>query len=130
MAHLSAHVCVCIVFHLNPSYIVYHTPERVCYTVAGTGIAYHLPNTKSDSSNLAIFQLTANLPFSTEVVFLGGQSDVQKTIRGPVVQCQGCGDLDTHSKAEPQSIADRLGALTGESACAAPLHCAEAEKGL
>ena len=109
---------LCIAVHTVQCTSCYALQHVTCIVIwCRPGIAYHLPNTKSDNSNLAIFQLTGNLPFSIEVVFLGGQSDVQKTIRGPVVHCQGCGDKDYDNSHEQPSIADRLQTLTGESAC-------------
>lgn len=75
-----------------------------------TGIAFQLPNTKSDKANLAILQLTGNLPFSTEVAFMGGQSHEQRTIREPVTMCANCG---SDSQAEADSKAHRLDALAG-----------------
>lgn len=78
-----------------------------------TGIAYQLPNTKSDKANLAILQLTGNLPFSTEIALMGGQSDEQRTIREPVTMCANCGTQGSDSQAEADSKADRLDALAG-----------------
>ncbi len=75
-------------------------------------MAYQLPNTAAAKSNVAIFQLTATLPFSMEVVFLGGQSDVQKTIRGPVNMCAGCTPPEQSPKPETQP--ERLAALSGK----------------
>lgn len=75
---------------------------------------YQLPNTQAAKANVAVFQLTATLPFTMEVVFLGGQSDVQKTIRGPATVCAGCAP-DASSK--PESRSDRLAALTGKPPC-------------
>lgn len=76
-------------------------------------MAYQLPNTMADVSNLAIFQLTATLPFTTDIVFLGGQSYEQKTIRRPAVMCAACGSQDSDQQAEPASTSDRLNTLTG-----------------
>ena len=76
-------------------------------------MAYQLPNTMADTANLAIFQLTATLPFTTDIVFLGGQSDEQKTIRRPVVMCAACGSQDSDQQTEPESTSDRLNTLTG-----------------
>lgn len=75
------------------------------------GVAYQLPNTAAAKSNVAIFQLTATLPFSMEVVFLGGQSDVQKTIRGPVNMCVGC---TPEKSPKPEIQSERLAALSGK----------------
>ena len=75
------------------------------------GVAYQLPNTAAAKSNVAIFQLTATLPFSMEVVFLGGQSDEQKTIRGPVNMCAGC---TPEKSPKPETHPERLAALSGK----------------
>ncbi|KAL0037087.1 hypothetical protein WJX77_012205 [Trebouxia sp. C0004] len=74
------------------------------------GVAYQLPNTAAPKSNVAIFQLTATLPFSMEVVFLGGQSNEQKTIRGPVNMCAGC---TPEKSPKPETQPERLAALSG-----------------
>lgn len=74
-------------------------------------MAYQLPNTAAAKSNVAIFQLTATLPFSMEVVFLGGQSDEQKTIRGPVNMCAGC---TPEKSLKPETHPERLAALSGQ----------------
>ncbi len=76
-----------------------------------SGVAYQLPNTAAAKSNVAIFQLTATLPFSMEVVFLGGQSDEQKTIRGPVNMCAGC---TPEKSPQPETQPERLTALSGK----------------
>lgn len=72
---------------------------------------YQLPNTLDADANIGIFQLTATLPFSMEITFLGGQSDVQKTIRGPVNMCAGC---TSEGKTKPQSHSNRVAAITGK----------------
>ncbi|KAL3145782.1 hypothetical protein ABBQ38_015160 [Trebouxia sp. C0009 RCD-2024] len=72
--------------------------------------AYQLPNTAAAASNVAIFQLTATLPFTLEVAFLGGPSNGQKTIREPVTACSDCASKDG---TQPESISDRAKALQG-----------------
>ena len=75
------------------------------------GVAYQLANTAAAKSNVAIFQLTAMLPFSREVVFLGGQIDEQKTVRGPVNMCAGC---TPEKSPKPETHPERLTALSGK----------------
>ena len=72
---------------------------------------YQLPSTQAAQANFAIFQLTATLPFSVEVAFLGGQSDMQKTIRGPVKMCAAC---ESEQTAKSESHEERIAALSGE----------------
>ena len=76
--------------------------------------AYQLPNTAAAASNVVIFQLTATLPFTLEVAFLGGSSDGQRTAREPVTACGECGFKDG---TQPESISYRAKALQGRSYC-------------
>ena len=82
-----------------------------CVAYRGTP-TYQLPNTAAAPSNVALLQLTGTLPFTLEVAFLGGQSNWQKTIRGPVTVC---GDCSSKSEAQPESVLDRAKALQGRA---------------
>ena len=74
------------------------------------GPSYQLPNTQAADGNVAVFQLTATLPFSFEVAFLGGPSAEQKTMGGPMTMCAGCSPSE---KTKSESHSKRLGALSG-----------------
>lgn len=60
-----------------------------------------------------MLQLTATVPFSAEFIFLGGQSNEQKTIRGPVTICADCAGQNSDSRAGAEGISDRTRALSG-----------------
>ena len=81
-------------------------------TLLRGGPSYQLPNTQAADGNVAVFQLTATLPLSFEVAFLGGPSAEQKTMGGPVTMCAGCSPSE---KPKPESHSERLRALTGRS---------------
>ncbi|KAL3156046.1 hypothetical protein ABBQ32_013034 [Trebouxia sp. C0010 RCD-2024] len=72
--------------------------------------AYQLPNTAAAAPNVAIFQLTASLPFTLEVAFLGRPGPGQNPIREPVMACSDCASDDG---TQPEPISDRAKALQG-----------------
>lgn len=74
---------------------------------------YQLPNTAAAPSNVALLQLTGTLPFTLEVAFLGGQSDWQNTMRGPVTACGDCSSQG--EEAQTESLSDRAKALQGKA---------------
>ena len=84
---------------------------RILVACRGTP-TYQLPNTAAAPSNVALLQLTGTLPFTLEVAFLGGQSNWQKTIRGPVT---ACGDCSSKREAQLESVSDRAKALQGKT---------------